>query len=432
MPGRNDPCPCGSGKKYKKCCLRKELQQQADAHAAVEETTPALVAVAEEERDVLEEQRDEWFELFIDAPYEEKWALVDQVLSDTQELLDGEMLFEIGDALMARVVEHNDLDRFEQLLDTLESARPDAFAAEIAYFADWRFDVALLRSDWERADQLFLEAASLIRKDGDLFHEMVTALQYHGRLDGLIAGMRKAFPYLGKDWLVEDFAEKLAGYEIVNLLAQNSGLTAEDPVLQERLEPLDIEFDPDVLNQRLEYHSGRRVPEWTPDDFVPSFSAELNGDRAVRNLGMLLHAWAYYLHDGEGLTSSKAEMVRTLLFDYLIWRYGDDLEEIKAEYNRRPKRGEPILYPDHATLDPYLRELVGFMNSGVYEASALMETLPSWLRFLQKHDLIDDEHRAKVEQQLRSLYGNLLKFIEASSYDPALVENLRAAYGKSG
>ena len=22
-PRRNDPCPCGSGKKYKKCCLRK-------------------------------------------------------------------------------------------------------------------------------------------------------------------------------------------------------------------------------------------------------------------------------------------------------------------------------------------------------------------------------------------------------------------------
>ena len=22
-PGRNDPCPCGSGKKYKKCCARK-------------------------------------------------------------------------------------------------------------------------------------------------------------------------------------------------------------------------------------------------------------------------------------------------------------------------------------------------------------------------------------------------------------------------
>ncbi len=22
-PGRNDPCPCGSGKKFKQCCLNK-------------------------------------------------------------------------------------------------------------------------------------------------------------------------------------------------------------------------------------------------------------------------------------------------------------------------------------------------------------------------------------------------------------------------
>lgn len=26
--GRNDPCPCGSGKKYKKCCLKKDTANQ--------------------------------------------------------------------------------------------------------------------------------------------------------------------------------------------------------------------------------------------------------------------------------------------------------------------------------------------------------------------------------------------------------------------
>jgi SEC-C motif len=26
---RNDPCPCGSGKKYKHCCLKKEETQAA-------------------------------------------------------------------------------------------------------------------------------------------------------------------------------------------------------------------------------------------------------------------------------------------------------------------------------------------------------------------------------------------------------------------
>jgi hypothetical protein len=28
--GRNDPCPCGSGKKFKKCCLAKEQESQRE------------------------------------------------------------------------------------------------------------------------------------------------------------------------------------------------------------------------------------------------------------------------------------------------------------------------------------------------------------------------------------------------------------------
>lgn len=29
-PGRNDPCPCGSGKKYKQCCLKTEQARPQD------------------------------------------------------------------------------------------------------------------------------------------------------------------------------------------------------------------------------------------------------------------------------------------------------------------------------------------------------------------------------------------------------------------
>jgi tetratricopeptide (TPR) repeat protein len=43
--GRNDPCPCGSGKKYKKCCLPKQEAEQgkviAKEQAAREERTAA-------------------------------------------------------------------------------------------------------------------------------------------------------------------------------------------------------------------------------------------------------------------------------------------------------------------------------------------------------------------------------------------------------
>jgi SEC-C motif len=33
-PGRNDPCHCGSGKKYKQCCLDKDSAADAAARAA--------------------------------------------------------------------------------------------------------------------------------------------------------------------------------------------------------------------------------------------------------------------------------------------------------------------------------------------------------------------------------------------------------------
>jgi hypothetical protein len=41
--GRNDPCHCGSGKKYKQCCLAKdeEKARAARAKAAAEAPVPA-------------------------------------------------------------------------------------------------------------------------------------------------------------------------------------------------------------------------------------------------------------------------------------------------------------------------------------------------------------------------------------------------------
>lgn len=31
--GRNDPCPCGSGKKYKNCCMKKDMEAEKALHA---------------------------------------------------------------------------------------------------------------------------------------------------------------------------------------------------------------------------------------------------------------------------------------------------------------------------------------------------------------------------------------------------------------
>lgn len=38
--GRNEPCPCGSGRKFKKCCLGKTAAKAAEAEAVSEGDLP--------------------------------------------------------------------------------------------------------------------------------------------------------------------------------------------------------------------------------------------------------------------------------------------------------------------------------------------------------------------------------------------------------
>jgi SEC-C motif-containing protein len=39
-PGRNDSCPCGSGRKYKQCCLDKDEAKLREARAKVVDAAP--------------------------------------------------------------------------------------------------------------------------------------------------------------------------------------------------------------------------------------------------------------------------------------------------------------------------------------------------------------------------------------------------------
>lgn len=44
--GRNDPCPCGSGKKYKKCCLEKYVKTNSDLYNHFKEEIGFLVSLS--------------------------------------------------------------------------------------------------------------------------------------------------------------------------------------------------------------------------------------------------------------------------------------------------------------------------------------------------------------------------------------------------
>ncbi len=107
-PGRNDPCPCGSGKKYKKCCLaRHEVQapKALPAHDHAECSphdhlragvlhVPAGLTDAEIREYV--QRLDRWNHAGLDAfdqgRIEEAERIADQLRLEYPEQIDGEQL----------------------------------------------------------------------------------------------------------------------------------------------------------------------------------------------------------------------------------------------------------------------------------------------------------------------------------------------------
>lgn len=91
-PGRNDPCPCGSGKKYKKCCLPKDADDDA-ALAEREELSDEAIALDMHDYALTGTDADPMLDIAgqpakpdRSAPREE-WSMARLALMDTDEIV---------------------------------------------------------------------------------------------------------------------------------------------------------------------------------------------------------------------------------------------------------------------------------------------------------------------------------------------------------
>ena len=455
MAGRNDPCPCGSGKKYKKCCLAKDQAARSQAIAEIQmpelsktdtpldyfEPESILKYAASSdfpptpEADPLLKQINAFWEQFMDAPYEKQWSLVTEMLAEEPELCDGEMVFEIANTMFGQAVAAGETERYQQLLDQLEKVAPEAYAEEIQYVLDWRIQIALVEGDETSVKRYFYQFSTMAGDQLDLYYRIISALAYHGKMAVLHEGMRQARPYVADgsslaEWAYAEFTEKLGDIETTFQLEQNPDLQADDATLQQRLAEYELTIDPELLPLILDYRTGRKIPSWTPDNF--KFSGRKKKDPAKKALALLLAAFTHFAHVEADIPRTKVEMARDELSGYISQRHAgelDEYDEYEADYDRRPKRKRRkksyhALCPDAQTLDRYLALRVGFMSFRHYEAFALFELLPAWLRFLTKYELLDEETRRQTVNELSYIKDHLRLFATNSITDPALQNNL--------
>lgn len=372
---------------------------------------------------------------FLDAPYEQQWTAVTHMLRDEPEICDGEMVFEITNALFPRAVAAGEIERYKHLLAQLEEIVPEAYQAELHYILEWHIQIALIEEDEAGLERYFHQFTPLAGEHLDLYYRLISALTYHGKLEILHEGMRQARPYVAKadglvEWAYGEFLEKLGDLEVLYLLEQNPNLTADDAILQERFAEYELTLVGDRFATRLDYRTGRKLPDWTLADF--EFAKRRKDDPTKIKFSNLLAAFAYYAHAEGAFPLTKIEMACDQLSEYISLRFQGDLGRPGPGQNPRPKRARrksvtPIrylFYPDASTLDRYLAKLMGFMSFQHYEAFALFELIPAWLRFLVRYDLLEETTRQQIIDELSYLKKAFIQIAANQLTDPALKENM--------
>ncbi|MBN2321403.1 MAG: SEC-C domain-containing protein [Acidobacteria bacterium] len=490
MPGRNDPCHCGSGKKYKKCCLAKddELRKaltaeletaEEDWESSLEDDDRDFEADAEDweifeedddpdwEPDPQTEAFNELLEEFEAADYEDKFKIFNRTLDDP-ELMDGDMAYEMLQNLFDETVEHGERNRFNTLVENLRTRLPETYAAEEPFLVKWRIENALADARYGDVPDLLREQALLAGRDIDLFNRTEEMSAYHGRLQALVDSMRIAWPHVESSdniapWGVDEFCFRAVSYEILNFVERTHEAAEPDAGLLERL-AFYSEIDEKEIAANLAHLTGRIVRQWTMNDFeLPpprTGMDEEDEENAIdesavrphgeRNLYHLTLEFLGYLHGVEGVSYAKGELGRRELHRFLVERHDGGLEyresmlesferdmgRKKKRQRRKPRRKyrryEHMLVPDPERLEHYLAGLLNMISGCYHRTAAFFELIRGWLRFLETKGLIDAGTRTQAIDSLAHLADRLCSIFDTYRDDPAPGRALHLWRDKAG
>lgn len=472
--GRNEPCPCGSGKKYKKCCLPKdqaaeqtppawreaERREVADADSATPPARfpnpnlpPSLPTPAPPPDPRMEAIDARWLE-FKDATVEGRRELFIKTL-DEPELMDDEMAFEMLNNLYTSAVKSGERDRYEESVDQLRERLPDVYATSRKYYLEWSIVNALLSGRPERVLVLAREMAETAGDDVDQFARVVDLLAYHGDLVALAEASRIAWPLIRESdnvlWGADEFARWGADCVLFERLEQTRELDVHDGELIEQIRFFieDLQLDP--FAEYVAYLGGRANRTWSLSDFQKpprrrdkarkqdsdeqEHSKQASPVDGGEALAYLIDEFVDYARHQEGVPYTKAALARDNIYRYIQQRQAGELGPRQSMFEAmtkpqrkpqpKPKVPDHPLCPDRETLDRYFSDLLNFMNPQHYDIAATFELMPAWLRFLESRGLLEPTRREAALAELHLLQPTLLELSEADGTDTTLVENLQ-------
>jgi hypothetical protein len=430
-PGRNAPCPCGSGRKYKNCCLPADEARERAARASA--PAAGAVSVWDDPAELDDEFEDDFdppgspgwppddplvaaqsslWEQFAAAEYEDQIRLFQEALQGAT--LDADLAFEMLAQIEAEAQERGELGRFGALVDKYAHEAPALYAEDAVHYASWLIETALATGDLARlpaALEPFARdpAAGL----GELFR-VADQLLYYDQTAPLLDTLRRGWqPLTGAadvhPELVEVYAALLAEIAIVEYARMAGTPRADDPRLAEQLaaylEPKavqSVQLDAAAL-------LGTLSRQWHARDFESAPRAEPR----ERRLDLLAHEWAGDLWRQEGVSLGRAVLGSQVLAEYLVEGAG------------KGKSAQTMLVPARRRLERFLKDHFDVSDYREYRAGALVELLPYYLDFLVRRGLIDASVVGRTLAELRPVQSDLVQSLTADRADAGLIAAIR-------
>jgi len=477
--GRNDPCPCGSGKKYKKCCLEKDQAAASTLGAVIppsSSTSSSTSSVAPDravpvltERhlepagaaaparateppadprppDPVAERGDALWQEFESQTGEGRIAVFHKTLED-DEVIEHDLAFEMLCMLHTDAVASGGRARFSDCVGALRERQPEVFQDGAHYYLSWCLLDALAESRLDVVPSLARELAACAGRDIDVVDRAMDTLGYHGQLSALVEALRIAWPQVKTSdkifrWAITEFAENGVSHEIFDYLEHTAAPDPDDPALLDRVRFFIEDPCLDSLREFVGDLTGNPEREWHTDDFAlrrprkrrrDDWDTEgeepETRDQGAINLGRLLNGFVGYLRREDGVPFPRGELVRKELYRYFMRRIEGDLDPRPSMLEQalhpnlklpKPPRPAHPLCPERVTLDVHLGGMMDMMNGQYHSAAALYQAIPAWLRFLESRRLIDASTSGKVVADLLPLHATLLEIWEQFTDDPFL------------
>ncbi len=451
--GRNDPCRCGSGKKYKKCCMSRDdearrLAMKAHEHDHVcNDPSHHHGDHAHEHDEFCDHDHDHSDDDGYDAgePDEDRdpdpvWeAMEDQPLDRQVELVvervkapaplhpdDWLELLEVLGIELLRERRPADLDR---LLDAAREHQP-ALAEELGTFDRTLRAWASLQRESDEAP--LLDAAAHATEDADELIRLLDGFRYHGRLAlverALATALEQAVADDPDSPLVLELREIAAQVAIAAALDANPELDACGPELAARLAQFG-DVDTEFLAELIRRRTGRGIEPLTVDDLL----AVTNVDEAEQATFLLSLEFCGELVRSHGWTRARAEMARAEITAYLTERMLE-LAGARSRGAKHALRGVPkragYLIPDKSSMERYLEVSADPVTGSLHAATALIMAFPAWLGLLAKRSVIAADEVETLQAELREVASLELPAHGLFCEDPTLLADLDAALAR--